>query len=142
MNGTRFRPMSGQSESDRSERRMRVMKRQSCLSLLFAAACLVNGCVVYEPVPVASPSVSAPQRFDRSWNAATGAMVDQGLTIVSQDRAAGVIRGTRGDIAIVATLQTLADGRVQVKFGSTGATNADPDLIHRVSDSYDRRMGR
>ena len=119
-----------------------MMKRQSLLPLLVAAACLVNGCVVYEPVPVASSSLNAPQRFDRSWNAATGAMADQGLTIVSQDRGAGVIRGTRGDIAIVATLQTLADGRVQVKFDSTGATSADPGLIHRVSESYERRMGR
>ena len=118
------------------------MNRKSPIPVFLAAACLLSGCVVYEPVPVASPSLSAPQRFDRSWNAASGAMADQGLTIVSQDRGAGVIRGTRGDITIVATLQTLADGRVQVKFGSTGATSADPDLIHRVSDSYDRRMGR
>jgi hypothetical protein len=119
-----------------------VMKRQSYLPLLFAAACVVNGCVVYEPVPVGSPPLGAAQRFDRSWNAATGAMIDQGLTIVSQDRAAGVVRGTRGDITIVATLQSLADGSIQVKFGSTGATGADPGLIHRVSESYDRRMGR
>lgn len=118
------------------------MNRKSRLPLLLVAACLLSSCVVYEPVPVASPAQSVAQRFDRSWNAASGAMADQGLTIVSQDRGSGVIRGTRDDITIVATVQTLADGRVQVKFGSTGATNADPGLIHRVSESYDRRMGR
>ena len=117
------------------------MNRKSRLAVL-AVACLLSSCVVYEPVPVASPPQSLAQRFDRSWNAASGAMADQGLTIVSQDRGAGVIRGTRGDITIVATLESLADGRVQVKFGSTGATNADPGLIHRVSESYERRMGR
>lgn len=112
------------------------------MPVLFAAAGLFSGCVVYEPVPVASPTQSASQRFDRSWNAATGALVDQGLTIVSQDRGAGVIRGKRGDITIVANVESLADGRVQVKFGSAGATDADPGLIHRVSESYERRMGR
>lgn len=69
-------------------------------------------------------------------------MADQGLTIVSQDRGAGTIRGTRGDITIVATLQTLADGGVQVKFSSTGAADTNSALVHRVSDSYDQRMGR
>ncbi len=112
------------------------------MSVSVVAATLVSGCVVYEPVPVASAPPSAAQRFDRSWNAATGALVDQGLTIVSQDRGAGVIRATRGDITIVANLQSLADGRIQVKFGSTGATEGDPGLIHRVSESYERRMGR
>ena len=119
-----------------------MTNRRLLMPVLFVAALPFGGCVVYEPVPVASPPQSTAQRFDRSWNAATGALADQGLTIVSQDRDAGVIRGTRGDIAIVATLQTLADGRVQVKFGSTGATDKDPGLIHRVSESYERRMGR
>ena len=53
-----------------------------------------------------------------------------------------MIRGTRGSIALVASLQTLPDGSIQVKFNTSGATDADPELIHRVSDSYDRRMGR
>ena len=120
----------------------RLIKRRLLIPVCFAAACLLSGCVVYEPVPVASMPQNATQRFDRSWAAATGALVDEGLTIVSQDRGAGVVRGTRGDITIVATVQLLADGRVQVKFGSTGATDADPGLIHRVSESYERRMGR
>ena len=119
-----------------------MTNRQLLMPVVFAATCLFGGCVYYEPVPVAPSPQSTAQRFDRSWNAANGAMIDQGVTIVSQDRAAGIIRGTRGGITIVATLQALADGSVQVKFGSTGATDADPGLIHRVSDSYDRRMGR
>ena len=95
------------------------------------------GCVVYEPVAV-GPTVQ--QRFDRSFAAAAGAMSDQGLAITAQDRGAGTIRGTRDGTTIIATLSTLPDGSIQVRFDSPGAS--DPGLIHRVSDSYDRRMGR
>ena len=110
--------------------------------LLLVSALLSSGaCVVYEPVPVTSQP-TLQQRFDRSWAAATGAMSDQGLTITSQDRGAGVIRGERGGVTITATLETLVDGRVQVKLDSKEANSADPGLIQRVSDSYDRRMGR
>ena len=58
------------------------------------------------------------------------------------DRGAGVIRGERGGLTITATIETLGDGRIQVKFGSKGDNSLDPGLIQRVSDSYDRRMGR
>ena len=102
----------------------------------------LGGCYVYAPVPVAIPQPTTQQRFDRTWAAAAGALSDQGLTIASQDRGAGVIRGERGGIAITATVQTLADGRIQVKFSSQGSGSADPGLVQRVSDSYDRRMGR
>jgi hypothetical protein len=107
-----------------------------------AAALPLGGCVVYEPVPVSAPQQSPQQRYDRSWNAAAGAMADQGVTILAQDRGSGVIRGTRGGITVTATLQTQADGSVRVKFGSTGATDTDPGLLERVSQSYERRMGR
>ncbi len=119
------------------------MNRISRRSMLVAAAFLLNGCYYYpQPMAVAVPGPTAGQRFDRSWNAAAGALSDQGATITSQDRGAGVIRGTRGAATVVATIQTLADGSIQVKFDTSGATDTDPGLIHRVSDSYDRRMGR
>jgi hypothetical protein len=111
--------------------------------MLVAATFLLTSCYYYpQAVPVAAPGPTAAQRFDRSWNAAAGAMVDQGVTITSQDRGTGVIRGTRGAITVLATLQTQADGSIQVKFNTSGATDTDPGLIHRVSDSYDRQMGR
>jgi hypothetical protein len=115
------------------------MNFKPCVAMLIGAL-LLGSCVVYEPVPVPQPSLQ--ERYDRSWSAAAGAMSDEGLTITQQDRGSGVIVGTRGNTTIVATVQTLADGRIQVRFDSRGATAADPDLIHRVSDSYDRRMGR
>lgn len=115
------------------------MKR--LLRVVVASVCLagLGGCVYYEPVAI-GPTVQ--QRFDRSWGAALAAMGDQGVTIQSQNRGAGVIRGSRGGTAIVATLQTRPDGSIQVQFDQSGATGADPGLIHRVSESYDRRMGR
>ena len=106
----------------------------------FAAAMLVAACVVYEPPPGAY-TVSAPV-FDRAWSAAGGAMQDQGVQITAEDRANGVIRGRRGGIDVVAQLRTQADGSVRVQFDTSGATSQDPQLINRISQSYDRRMGR
>ncbi len=100
---------------------MTRLLRLSVLAVLVS----LGGCVVYEPVSVGP---SPQQRFDRSWSAAAGAMVDQGVTIVAQDGGTGVIRGARGGI--------------QVRFDQSGDTAADPGLINRVSSSYDRRMGR
>jgi len=109
-------------------------------ALLLAGFVLaLGGCVVYEPVVV---QPSPQQRFDRSWDAAAGALADEGVTITAQDRGAGVIRGQRGSVGIAATVRVLADGRIEVKFDQTGTTSSDPNLVHRISDSYDRRMGR
>jgi hypothetical protein len=112
--------------------------------LMIVSVMLLASCVAYVPatyVPTVSQT-TPQQRFDRSWEAANGAMYDQGLTITAQDRGAGVIQGQRGSITITTTLVTLADGGVQVKFASKGDDRADPDLVRRVSDSFDRRMGR
>ena len=108
--------------------------------VVICAALSLSGCVVYEPVPVGYQT-TLQQRFDRSWAAATGALSDQGVTITTQNRSAGVVQGERGGATITATLETLPDGSVQVKFNAQGA-NTDPALIQRISSSYDRRMGR
>jgi hypothetical protein len=110
--------------------------------LMVVSALLLGSCVAY--VPAYTSVVSQPtmqQRFDRSWDAATGAMADQGLSITSQDRSAGMVQGQRGGITIITTLDTLADGSIQVKFASRGDDSKDPGLMRRVSDSFDRRMG-
>ena len=116
------------------------MNFQRYFPLFFALS--LGGCVVYEPAAVIAPQQTTAQRFDRSWSAALGAMSDQGLTITSQDYGAGVITGRQGDVMINATLQTLPDGGVQVKFASRGPASDDPGLIDRVSSSFDRRIGR
>jgi hypothetical protein len=109
------------------------------VGLLVAA--IVAACTYYEVAPgvyTASPTTS----FDRSWSAAVGAFEDQGVRITSQDRAAGQVRGTRDGIDLVANVGTQADGSVRVEFNTSGATARDPSLIDRVSQAYDRRMGR
>jgi starvation-inducible outer membrane lipoprotein len=111
--------------------------RTSRLLLLLAALSL-TACVVYEPMPVAQPTLQ--QRYERSWAAATQAMMDQGVTVVAQDRVGGVIRGERGNTTITAIVEARSDDRIQVTFNAKGAD--DGGLVQRVSDSYDRRMGR
>lgn len=104
---------------------------------------MLGGCYYPPPYP-STPVKTGPtlqQRFDQSWAAAMGAMGDQGLTIDQQDRGAGVIRGSRDGIAITITLKTRADETIQVEFTQAGATSNDPDLMTRVSKSYQRRIG-
>jgi hypothetical protein len=109
--------------------------------MVVCAVLSVGACVVYEPVVVSS-GPSLQQRFERSWSAAAGAMVEQGLSITAQDRGAGVIRGERSGVMITARVETLADNRISVKFSATAPAAGDTGLIQRVSDSYDRRMGQ
>jgi hypothetical protein len=106
---------------------------------LAAGAALLGGCVVYEPVPV---GYSQPSTFDRSWNAAVGAMREQGVAITQEDRGAGIVRGSRGGINVTGSVRTQADGSVRVQFDTSGATATDPTLIDRLTRSYQAYMGR
>lgn len=98
---------------------------------------IVSGCVVYEPAPAPSPST-----FDRSWSAAVAAAQDEGVQILSEDRASGVIRGFRGDQEVTISLRSQADGNVRVEMSARGPKGSDPGLAGRISRAYDRRMGR
>ena len=117
-----------------------MIHRPRLVFAIVAGVATLSACVAYEPVPVAVVQPSTQERIDRSLDAAAGAMIDQGMTVTAQDRRAGMIRGTRGGTTITAQLETLADGRIQVKFTSSGASDAG--LIDGVTDSYNRRMGR
>jgi hypothetical protein len=57
-------------------------------------------------------------------------------------RAAGYVRGTRGAITVTARVQTQSDGGVRVEFKTGGNTGADSSLNDRITNSYNRRMGR
>ncbi len=113
------------------------MLAKSCRVALLFVTLSLGACVVYEPMPIAQPTLQ--QRYERSWAAAAGAMADQGITVVAQDRAAGTIRGERGGTTVTAVVEARPDDRVQVTFNARGPDDA---LAHRVSESYDRRMGR
>lgn len=117
--------------------------RSTCIA---AAMCVVAaglpGCTYYAP-PYATPyPVSTPASFDRSWNAAAGAMADNGVEITTQDRSAGMLAGRRGGIEVVSHVRPQADGSVRVEFSARGNVAEDRGLLERVSVSYDRRMGR
>ena len=103
---------------------------------IVAGSLALAACVAYEPAPYRATST-----YDRAWAAAIGAMQDQGVAINDQDRAAGVLRGTRGSTGVTAVVRTRPDGRVQVEFNTTG-TSSDPGLVERIGESYNRRMGR
>ena len=112
------------------------------LNLLVFAVSLSTlvGCVVYEPVPQAQPSLQ--QRYDQSWAAAAAAMTDEGVAITSQDRGAGALRGQRAGVTVTALVQTQADGSVQVSFETAGPPDKEPGLAKRLRESFLRRMGR
>lgn len=120
-------------------------KRENCLmKMLFVivlTAIFLAGCTYYQPTPTVV-STSTVSKFDRSWSAAVGALSDQGVRITSQDRGAGIVQGTRNGIDVTGDLRTQADGSVRVQFNTSGATNRDPTLIDRITNSYNSRMGR
>ena len=108
-------------------------------AILFAVALsLVSGCAS-EPVPTYTP---LPNTFDRAWSAAIGAARDEGVQILSEDRASGVIIGNRGEQEITINVRNQADGSVRMEFGARGPKGSDPGLAGRISRAYDRRMGR
>jgi hypothetical protein len=115
---------------------------KATLARVIAASCFafaVAGCVVYDPY---YPYVSPAAAFDRYWNAALGAMRDQGLQITAEDRAAGVIEGRRGGLTVKARVVPQPDGRVRVEFNTGGTLSEDPSLPDRISRAYDARLGR
>ena len=111
------------------------LARALALSLvaLAPAACYVA------PYPY---DYSVPASFDRSWDAAIGAMQDSGLAITRQDRASGTVVGSRGATDVIAQVQQQGDGTVRVEFTTRRANNEDPGLISRVTSAYQQRMGR
>jgi len=109
------------------------------VATLFLAVLLqVSGCAS-EPAPSYAPP---PSTFDRSWSAAIAAARDEGVQILSEDRASGVIIGNRGEQEVTINVRNQADGSVRMEFGARGPKGSDPGLAGRVSRAYDRRMGR
>ena len=115
--------------------RARAIARAFAWSLL----ALAPAACYYAPYPYA---YSVPASFDRSYNAVIGAMGDNGLSILMEDRGAGRVVGRRGGIDLTGTVMSQADGSVRVEFTTTGATGQDPGLIDRVTQAYNARMGR
>ena len=116
-----------------------MMKRKILFLLL--AGTLFAGCTYYQTVPGVH-TTTPPSGFDRSYSAAVGALGDQGVRITSENQSVGIVRGNRRGIDVTANVRTQADGSVRVEFNTAGATTNDPELINRITQSYNRRMGR
>ena len=108
-------------------------------ALALALVALAPAACYYAPYPYA---YSVPASFDRSFSAVVGAMADNGLAILMEDRPNGRAVGRRGGIDLTGTVRSQQDGTVRVEFTTSGATAQDPGLIDRVTAAYNARMGR
>jgi len=97
----------------------------------------LTGCVV-APAPVAVQ----PSTYDRSYSAIVGAFNDENVRITSEDRATGVVTGTKGGIGLTATVQPQPGGSAKIDFKTRGKIEEDPKLIDRIGAAYNARMGR
>ena len=88
--------------------------RRSLLCLAFALP--LAGCVVYEPVPMAT---TVPASFDRSWNAALGAAQDVGFAITAARRSSGIIQGPYNAARSTIALIPQADSRLRGQFDAS-----------------------
>jgi hypothetical protein len=102
-------------------------------ALLVALA--LSGCVYYAPPPQQDP-------VEVSFNAALGALQDVGMTVASADRASGTLRGMRGNVEGVIQVSMRADGRVGVQITARDPSKVDPGMVDRLTEAYNRRMGR
>jgi hypothetical protein len=71
-----------------------------------------------------------------------GAMSDQGVSVSDANPTSGLITGQRGGITVIATVAPQADGTTKVEFRTRGDIAQDPQLIDRITRSYNARMGR
>jgi len=121
--------------SNQLKKRNNIMK--FFISLLIIV--LMSGCTYYQTAPNATPGMS---KFDQSWNAANGAFTDQGVQLINQNRAAGVLQGNYNGANVTITLITQANGSVRVEFDTAGTSARSRSDIERIASSYNRRMGR
>ena len=116
--------------------------KHKTLAVTAATLALLGGCAYYPAAPYPAPVSYGPSTFDRAYDAALGALSDQGLRITAQDRAGGNVVGTRGPLTVTATVRPQADGTTRVEFKTSGEQPQDADISQRVLASYHARMGR
>jgi hypothetical protein len=108
-------------------------------ALLFVLAVLA-GCSSSPPGSAAASARDSHLSFDRTFNAALGAMADQKLVFSVQDRRNGRIVGAIEGETLTATLQPMRDGLLRVNFAPQGDSPAAVALQQRVIESYNARM--
>lgn len=113
--------------------------RATARALAIALLAIVPAACYVTPYPY---GYTVPANYDRSYDAVMGAMADNGLSIILDDRGAGRAVGRRGGMDVNGAVLRQGDGSVRVEFTTSGATAQDPQLIDRVTRSYNARMGR
>lgn len=108
----------------------------AALMLALATLSMLGSCASAQPGRVPDSLVG----FDRTFDAAMGALVDQKMTVTHQDRRHGSIDAKAGNAVVAVTLRTLPDGAIRVAFDLQGDSSADPGLLARVTDAYNARM--
>jgi len=107
------------------------------LPLLLVLAFVLAGCATLGPQG-GTRAVSV----DRSWFAVVDAFSNEGLRVIHEDRAAGLIEGQLEEIIVSARVGEQDDGNVRVDFVASGERHKDPGLLQRIVRAYDRQMGR
>ena len=111
-------------------------RRSMGAMVLWYALAVLGGCAGTPPGTVPDSYIS----YDRTFDAARGAMSDQKMTFSLQDRRNGKIVATANGTGISATLQPQLDGTLRVLFAAQEEPPADPGLLQRVIHSYSLRM--
>jgi hypothetical protein len=116
---------------------MAALPPRLLLLLALALAALV-GCTA----PAQPSHFDSQASYNRTFEAATGAMADQKMTFGVIDRRHGQAVATLKGDTITATLQEQLDGTVRVTFSAQGPAHGDPELLKRVIASYNTRMSK
>jgi hypothetical protein len=115
---------------------MNPSRRASTSALSVILAC--TGCSSSpEPAPVPGAA-----QYDRAFDAALGAAHDIGVEVLTADRAAGRILGTRAGGEVKISLQWQPGGSTKVEFSAPGSVETQPRLSELWLAAYNRRMGR
>ena len=104
-------------------------------------AAALAGCYPVYTVPPPSAPPPVP-KYDRVWDAAYGAAQDVGVRITNADRGSGVIQGTKDGVDVTIRVRAQPDGGAIAEIKTAAPAGQDGGLGGRISQAYDRRMGR
>jgi hypothetical protein len=114
--------------------------RAAVTVLLLLALAALAGCSSSPASPAPATARDSLLSYDRTFDAALGAMADQKLVLSVQDRRNGRIVGTHEGETLTASLQSMRDGTLRVNFMPKDESPAAVALQQRVIGSYNARM--